>query len=276
MSYDEAMRQRHLDQEYERRRVERAANDRFAWKLTMLVLPWVGLAAVALYWTGYIANRSVGPYRSALSAVLPQGWVAQRYGDGHNNAAVMITVGLVMLTLVVGVSILRRIGTNRWYAGDRSRAVLWLWCFVTTLLRVLILIAVPGFVLTAGAIAEGADLVAAQQGAFDHTAQLRAWPLILTGAVALWFSLGSTMRSIRKAERNWFKARWQGLDGRWYHPVQPAGTWDRDAGLWLATDGGWYPPPADSAGPIGPGTGWWQGSDGNWYPPQNWAPRALN
>lgn len=276
MSFDDEMRwQQHLDREYGLGRAAARDRDYVAWKLTMLVMPWVCLVGVTVYWIEVFANRAAGPYRTVLEAVFGDRWVTQQIGVPGRSNEVMVIVGLVLLALVAGLTVLRRMGTGRWAQGGMSRVVLWPWCFSATLVRTMLLVAAPALVLTAGSIAFGADLEAAQQGVFDDPVALRRWPMVLTAGVLVWFSVGATYRSARKAKARWFDLRWQGLDGRWYTRVEPAGTWDPDSGLWLGTDGSWYPPPADVAGPAGPATGWWQAADGHWYPPQNWAPRTL-
>lgn len=272
-SYDEVWRQQDFAREVELGRAATRDRNYVAWKLTMLVMPWVCLVAVTVYWIGVFANRASGPYRTVLEAVFGDGWVTQQAGVPGRSDEIMVIVGLVLLALVIGLTVLRRMGTGRWARGGMSPVVLWPWCFGATLVRTMLLVAAPALVLTAGSIAYGADLEAAQHGVFDDPAALRSWPMVLTAGVLVWFSIGATVRSARKAKARWFDLRWQGLDGRWYTPVQPAGTWDPGSGLWLGTDGGWYPPPADAAGPAGPATGWWQAADGHWYPPQNWAPR---
>ena len=80
MSYDEAMAQLGFQREQELAVQARADRDRFAWKLTMLFLPWFSLLAVTVYWIGIISNRTAVPYRTVLTTVFGERWVAQSVG----------------------------------------------------------------------------------------------------------------------------------------------------------------------------------------------------
>jgi len=233
-----------------------------AWWLTLKTMPYLTLAGSAIALASFITVHAAG-YRTVLETFLPGSWIAAEAGGDGKPSSVVFAVGAVLALGVVGLTLLRRVGTQRWEADEASRSTFFAWCAGVTFLRTLLLVAAFGLLGGAAGIAAAKDIENPETGGFPGS-----FPWIVTFVTVAWFSFRSTRRTIRKSTTRKLADWWQGIDGAWYPPLVPAGTYDAASMRWLATDGLWYPSPADWSGPAGTDTGWWLASDDVWYPPQ--------
>lgn len=188
-----------------------------AWVLTMLVLPYFLIVAVAFYWL-MIIGAATPTYRRVLTAVLPSSWFADRIGEpGSSNAVAGVVLG-TLIAILVGTLLLRRMIGRRWAARTGGPAFLWLAGFTLSSVFVVGLILTPGLVLMAGSVAAGAG-TEAEAGRADPVYSLRAWPVTLTVLTAMWWSIGTTRRFVRRAKRRRYAGWVEGPDGLLYPPA---------------------------------------------------------
>jgi hypothetical protein len=185
-----------------------------AWTLTMLVMPYFLIVAVAFYWFVVIAGEAQA-YQGWLHAVFPGSW----FGGQASPVAITAFAFAAVVATVTGLFLVRRHLCLRWARGSAGMGTLRASCFVVSFAAVLVLVLGPGLVLVAGAMVEATSPA-------PEIFTLRAWPVILTLLTALWWSTGTTRRAVRRAARKRV-AGWHQIDETWPPPdasLPPPGT----------------------------------------------------
>lgn len=182
-----------------------------AWAFTMLILPYLALLVVMFYLIQLLANYA-DPYHRILSAVLPSAWFNSSGGGEARPWAVASVVGVIVVALIAATLILRRRIGNSWASGTHGAGALWLMQLPMSIIVVLLMASGPGLFLAAGAVAD-AETLPPLTGAAIAT-----WPITLTILTAIWWSIGTTRRAVRRATRYRYRNWWQAPDGEWYPP----------------------------------------------------------
>lgn len=185
----------------EERRVEPPprTDNGVAWFMVMALLPWIVLFLAMVYGINIVARHAM-PYRTFLNSVVP---------EGTDPLVVAGIAAGVLLAVIIGLFLLRRMVGTAWARGRTPAVVAWLMVLPTSAVTVAVMILTPGIVLVTHAIADGR---------IGGGAALRSWPLTLSAIGILWWSIGTTRRSVRRATNRRYRDWWQGPDGYWYPP----------------------------------------------------------
>lgn len=169
--------------------------DGLGFRVMLVFLPFITLVVASAAWIGGFAGFSPR-FRSVLTGLLPQTWVAVSPDADSNPLAVGIALGVVVVSVLTGLLLARRSLVRRWVHIRGFAAFLaGLGVYAISAATVLVVILTPGMVLVGISIATGADLGSTP---LPDDATIRTWPLVLTGIAMAWCALVSTRRAARK------------------------------------------------------------------------------
>jgi hypothetical protein len=160
-----------------------------SWTVRMLVLPYFLIVAAAAGWFFVVVEAAEG-YQQVLRRIYPGSWIGVEASHSTNT----VLVGVLLVAVLTGLLLLRRSLGRRWVRGSRGPGILRLGSFVLSAAIVVVLVLAPGLLFGAGVIVESMSSEA--QPLTSPTG-----PIFVTAVAAMWWSIGASRRSVRRAAR---------------------------------------------------------------------------